>query len=72
MQPLAQGAIRFARLGDLREHVAFPVRLARARAAARGRLQLLAVLLHRGSFLVGESLGRPAGGGAGGLLRVLH
>src|SRR5205823_14184511 len=73
MEPLAHGAIRFRHLGDLREHGAFPVRLVRARAAARGRLQLLDALLHRGSFLVRESLellvGR--GGALGGLLRVL-
>src|SRR5262244_2498268 len=72
MQPLGYGAVRFGHLGDLREHVAFPVRLGRAPAAARGRLQLLAVLFHRGPFLVGESLGHHAGGVAGGLLRVLH
>jgi len=42
VEPLAHGAIRFRHLGDLREHGAFPVRLARARAAARGRFQLLA------------------------------
>src|SRR6266852_4971433 len=74
MEPLAHGAIRFRHLGDLREHGAFPVRLVRARAAARGRLQLLDALLHRGSFLVRESLGRLAdrGGALGGLLRVLH
>jgi 3-(3-hydroxy-phenyl)propionate hydroxylase len=32
--------------------------LVRARAAARGRLQLLGALLHRGSFLARESAGR--------------
>src|SRR5438132_12048033 len=57
MEPLGHGAIRFRHLGNLREHVAFPVRLLRARAAARFRLQLLDTLLHRGSFLVRESLG---------------
>src|SRR5436853_2778910 len=59
MEPLGHGAIRFRHLGDLREHVAFPVRLVlvRARAAARGRLQLLGALPHRGSFLVRESVG---------------
>src|SRR6266849_2642786 len=46
MEPLAQGAIRFRHLGDLREHGAFSVRLVRARAAARGRLQLLDAFLH--------------------------
>ena len=60
MEPLGHGAIRFRHLGDLREHGAFPVRLVLARA--RFRLQLLGALLHRGSFLVRESLGRLAGG----------
>src|SRR5438309_10033505 len=73
MEPLGHGAIRFLHLGDLREQGAFPVRLVRARAPARGRLHLLDVLLHRGSFLVRESLelllGR--GGALGGLLGVL-
>src|SRR5439155_16029519 len=72
MEPLGHGAILLRHLGDLREHVAFPVRLARARAAARGRLQLLGALPHRGSFLVRESLGRVAGGSLGGLLRALR
>ena len=74
MEPLAHGAIQFRHLGDLREHGAFPVRLGRARAAARGRLQLLGALLHRASFLVRESLELLAGRGGvlGGLLRVLH
>src|SRR6266516_515873 len=73
MEPLSHGAIRFRHRGALREHVAFPVCLARARATARGRLQLLGALLHRGSFLVRESLGRLAarGGALGGLLRGL-
>src|SRR5881409_2379193 len=73
MEPLGHGAIRFRHLGNLREHVAFPVRLLRARAAARFRLQLLGALLHRGSFLVRESLDRLAdrGGALGGLLRSL-
>jgi hypothetical protein len=70
MEPLGHGAIRFRRLGDLREHIAVPVRLARARA--RGRLQLLGALPHCGSFLVRESLGRLAGGSLGGLLRGLE
>src|SRR5512141_2620817 len=48
MEPLGHGAIRSRHLGDLRQHVAFPVRLARARTAARGCLQLLGTLLHRG------------------------
>src|SRR5205814_1899579 len=69
--PLSSRARRslLRHLGNLREHVAFSVRLLRARAAARFRLQLLDTLLHRGSFLVRESLDRPAGhGGAlGGL-----
>src|SRR5437868_2262216 len=51
MESLAHGAIRFSHLGDLREHDPFPVRRIRARAAARGGLQLLDVLLHRGTFL---------------------
>src|SRR6266498_2589331 len=58
MEPLGHGAIRFRHLGNLREHVPFAVRLFRARAAARFRLQLLGALLHRGSFLVRESLDR--------------
>src|SRR2546422_3976225 len=73
MEPLGHGAIRFRHLGNLRDHVAFPVRLVRARAAARFRLQLVGALFHRGSFLVRESLDRLAGhGGAlGGLLCIL-
>jgi hypothetical protein len=75
MEPLGHGAIRFLHRGDLREHVAFPVRLVlfRARAEARFRLQLLGALLHRGSFLVRESLGLLVvrGGALGGLLRAL-
>src|SRR6266704_6242464 len=69
MEPLGHDAIRFRHPGDLREHVAFPVRLLRARAAARFRLQLLDTLLHRRSFLVRESLDRLAGpaGALGGL-----
>src|SRR3989449_5797742 len=63
MEPLGHGAIRFRHVGNLREHVAFPVRLLRARAAARFRLQLLDTLLHRGSFLVRESLDGLAGHG---------
>src|SRR5438309_2904489 len=70
MEPLGHGAIRFRHLGNLREHVTFPIRLLRARASARFRLQLLGALLHCGAFLVRESLHRLAGhGGAlGGLL----
>src|SRR3989475_6074660 len=73
MKPLGHGAIRFPHLGDLREHGAFPVRLVRARAAARGCFPLLEVLLHRGSFLVRESLELlvERGGALGRLLRVL-
>src|SRR5207302_7878583 len=48
MEPLGQPAIWFRHRGDLREHGALPVR--------RVRLQLLGALLHRGSFLVRESL----------------
>src|SRR5205809_3570699 len=75
MEPLGHGAIRLLHRGDLREHVAFPVRLVLlpARAAARVRLQLLGALLHRGSFLVRESVRLlvDRGGALGGLLRVL-
>src|SRR3989441_687655 len=73
MEPLGHGAIRFRHLGNLREHVAFPVRLVRARAAVRFRLQLLGTLLHRGAFLVRESLDHLAGDGRalGGLMRFL-
>src|SRR3989304_6229333 len=72
MEPLAQGAIRFLHRGDRRKHGAFPIRLVLVRA--RFRLQLLGASLHRGFFLVRESLGRLAdrGGALGGLLRVLH
>jgi len=35
MEPLAHGAFRFRHLGDLREHGAFPVRLARLQLLAR-------------------------------------
>src|SRR5436309_10898151 len=62
MDPFAHGAIRFRHFGDSREDVAFPVRLAPARAAAPLRLQLLGALFHRGSFLVRESLDRLARG----------
>src|SRR2546427_10923180 len=68
MEPLGHGAIRFRHLGDLRQHVTFPVGLLRPRAAARFRPQLLGVLLHRGSFLVRESRSCALGG----LLCVLH
>src|SRR5207247_1333342 len=73
MEPPGHGAIRFRHLGNLREHVAFPVCLLRARAAARRRLQLLDTLLHRDSFLVRESLELLAdrGSALGGLLRFL-
>src|SRR3989441_13094944 len=73
MEPLGHGAIRFRHLGNLREHVPFPIRLLRARASARFRLQLLGALLHCDAFLVRESLDRLAGhGGAlGGLLCLL-
>src|SRR5215467_1777222 len=73
MEPLTQGAVRFRQPGDLREHLALPIRLL-ARPTARGHLLLLDAVLHRGPFLVRESLeplfGR--GGALGGLLRVLH
>src|SRR5881397_1167686 len=73
MEPLGHGAIPFRHLGDLREHVAFPIRLARAWAAARLRLQLLNALLHRSSFLVRESPGPLVGRGGAlcGLPRFL-
>src|SRR5881397_483051 len=73
MQPLAHGAFRFRHLADLREDGVLPVRVVRARAAARRRLQLLDALLHRESFLVRESLELLAdrGGALGGLLRFL-
>src|SRR3989442_3376593 len=73
MEPLGHGPIRFRHLGDLREQVAFPTRLLRARAAVRFRLQLLGTLLHRGAFLVRESLDHLAGDGRalGALLRFL-
>src|SRR5215213_1947995 len=51
MEPLGHGAIRLRHLGDLREHVAFPIRL------LRFRLLLFGALLHRGSFLGREPLG---------------
>ena len=43
-EPFGHGAIRFQHLGNLREHVAFPVRLVRVRTSARGRLQLFHAL----------------------------
>jgi hypothetical protein len=49
MEPLGHAAIRFRHLGDLRECVAFPVRLTRERAPS-----LFEGLLHRGSFFVRE------------------
>src|SRR5256884_941959 len=55
VEPLGHGVIRFPHLGDLREHGAFPVRLVRARATARGCLPLLEVLLHRRPILFPES-----------------
>src|SRR2546427_466401 len=72
VEPLGHGAIRLPHLGDLREHGAFPVRLVRARAPARGGLPLLDVLLHRGSFLVREPFDLLVGrrSALGGLLRV--
>ncbi len=61
MEPFGHGAVRRRHLRDLREHVAFPVRLAHTWRAARGCLPLLGALLHRGTFLGRESLGRLAG-----------
>jgi hypothetical protein len=57
VEPLGHGAIRFRRLGDLREHGAFPSALPARGAAARGRLQLLGALPHRVSLLVRDPLG---------------
>src|SRR5438105_9845506 len=54
MKPLGHGAIRFRHLGNLREHVTFPVRVL-------VRAQLVDALLHRGSFLVRESFDCLAG-----------
>src|SRR5438874_7464989 len=71
MEPFGHRAIRFRHLGNLREHVAFPVRVLRSRAAARFRFELLDVLLHRGSFFSRKSLGRFAGHG-GALLGLLY
>jgi hypothetical protein len=56
MEPLSHGAIPFRHLCDLREHVAFPVCLARARAAARGLKAPKLV-----SPLYGAKAGRIAG-----------
>jgi hypothetical protein len=41
MEPLGHDAIRCRHLGDRRKHVPFSVRLVRARAAVRFRLQRL-------------------------------
>src|SRR2546426_1306221 len=73
MEPLGHGAIRFRHLGNLREHVTFPIRLLRVRTSARFRLQLLGTLLHCDAFLVRESLDRLAGhdSALGGLLCLL-
>src|SRR5262249_10809361 len=72
MEPRRHSTIRLLHLGDLREHVAFPICLVRAPATARARLQFLGALPHRGSFLVRESLGRLAGGALGRLLGALR
>src|SRR5437879_12465887 len=73
MEPLPHGAFRFRHLADLREDGFFAVRLIRARAAARRRLEFLDALLHRDSFLVRESLELPAdrGGALGGFLSFI-
>src|SRR5215208_5948702 len=55
MEPLGHGAIRFRHLGDLREHGAFPCRSVLVRTLFS--LQLFGAFLHRGSFLLRESLG---------------
>src|SRR6185503_13067525 len=64
MDPLGHDAIWFRHLGDLREHVAFPLRPVLVRALFR--LQLSGALLHRSFFL-----GRESPGALGGLLRGL-
>src|SRR5919201_3015957 len=46
MDPLRHRAIWLGHLSDLREHVAFPLRLVRARAAARGNLPLAESFFH--------------------------
>jgi hypothetical protein len=55
MEPLGHGAIRLRHLGDLVKHIALPVGPFLVRA--RFRLELSGALLHRGAFLVRESLG---------------
>src|SRR5437763_926931 len=72
MEPLGHGAIRSLHLGDLREHIALAVRLARAGAAAPLRLQLPDTLLHRSPFLGRESFRLLAwrGSARGALLGV--
>lgn len=71
MEPLGHGTFRFRHFGDLLEHVPFSLLLLFVRA--RFRLQLFGALLHRGSFLVRESIGLlvDRGGVLGGLLRFL-
>src|ERR1700689_4383052 len=46
MEPPAHSAIRFRHLGNLRNHVALPIRFLRAWTSSRFRLQLLGALLH--------------------------
>src|ERR1700737_1200513 len=55
MGTLGHAAIRFRHLGYLREHVAFTVPITRASAPP-----LVQDILHRGSFLGRQQLGRPA------------
>src|SRR4051812_27014956 len=71
MEALGHGAIWFQHRGDAREHGALPFRLVLVRA--RFRLQLLGPSLHRGSFLIRESLGLfvDRGGALGEFLRFL-
>src|SRR5262249_46513961 len=73
VEPRGHRAIRLRHRGDLREHFLFAVLFLPA-GAARVLLLLPDALLHRGAFLIGESLGRPTdrAGAPGGLLRRLH
>src|SRR5919199_2752438 len=70
MEPRGHGAIWFRQLGDLRADVAVPFRPVLVRTLFR--LQLFGALLHRGAFLVCESLGLlvDRGGALSGLLRA--
>jgi hypothetical protein len=61
VEPLGHGAIRFRHLGNLRQHVTFPVRILRAAALGALPPSVPGALLHRGAFLVRESRDRPQG-----------